>query len=224
MTKFIAVAGKGGVGKTVTAINLASAMHNDGKNVILLDANIGSPHVALHLGFPDVRASLHEVLEGRCGVSQAVYVHPSGLKVLPSNVSRSPIYPKKRDISSVALDLIGKAQVVVMDLPGAITDDVLPALGSADETIVVANPEVSSISDAFKIMDTAEGLGSFALGVVLNRAGRDEKVEELGKRQIGTIPEDVNVGEAISLGHPVVHSFPLSPASFEFKKLSEILR
>ncbi|MDP7323585.1 MAG: P-loop NTPase [Candidatus Woesearchaeota archaeon] len=223
MTKFIAVAGKGGVGKTVTAINLASAMHDNGKNVILLDANVGSPHVALHLGFPDVRVSLHEVLEGKGGVSEAVYVHPSGLKVIPSNVSRSQIYSKQKDISSVALELIGKAQVVVMDLPGAITDDVLPALGSADETIVVANPEISSISDAFKIMDTAEGLGSFALGVVLNRARRNEKIEELGKRQIGTIPEDANIAKAISLGHPVVHSFPLSPASFEFKKLSERL-
>lgn len=225
MTKFIAISGKGGAGKTTVAVNLASALHNAGKNVILLDANTTAPHVALHLGFPELKVSLHEVLEGKNSVKEAIYLHPSGLKVVPSNMSKNPAYKKTRKIGSVLLDLVGKVAIVIMDVPPTFSEETMSAIKAADETIIVANPEISSVTDALKTVKVAEDSGSFVPGVILNKAKRSGETEfkELSKRLISTIPEDKNIPKSLSMGHPIVFSHPISPASLEFKKLADIL-
>lgn len=226
MTKFIAISGKGGVGKTTIAINLASAMHNIGKNVILLDANTTTPHIALHLGFPELKVSLHEVLEGKNKVAEAIYLHPSGLKVIPSNISKNPFYKKTRKFSSVFLELIGKAAIVIVDLPATLSEETLSVIRATDETIVITNPEISSLTDALKTINTAEELGSVVPGIILNKAKRNKKIEgfkQLGEKLIGVIPEDKNIPASLSMRHPVIYSHPLSPASFEFKKLADFL-
>jgi|TARA_B100001971_G_C18206604_1_gene548020 MinD-like ATPase involved in chromosome partitioning or flagellar assembly len=225
MTKCIAISGKGGSGKTTVAVNLASALHNSGKNVILLDANTAAPHVAMHMGFPELNVSLHEVLEGKNSITEAIYLHPSGLKVIPSNISKNPAYKKNRKIGSVLLDLIGKAAVVVMDLPPTLSEETLSAIKAADETIVVTNPEVVSLADALKTIKLAEDSGSVVPGVILNKSKRNYKIEfeQLSKRLISTIPEDKNIPKSLSMGHPVVYSHPFSPAALEFRRLADTL-
>ena len=226
MTKFIAISGKGGVGKTTVAINLASALHDLGKKVILLDANTETPHVGLHLGFPEVKVSLHEVLEGKNKVKDAIYLHPSGLKVIPSNISKHPLYNKPKSISSVLLDLIGKSSLVIIDLPPTFSETVLSALKSSDEAIIVATPENSSLIDTMKIMRVAEDLHCVIPGIVLNKAKPSEKIkgfEHLSRRIISTIPHDKNIPLSLSMKHPITYTHPHSHASREFKKLADIL-
>ena len=64
MTRFIAIAsGKGGTGKTTTAINLGTAMTEFGREVIVLDANVSKPNVSLHLGTPKLKFTLHDALK-----------------------------------------------------------------------------------------------------------------------------------------------------------------
>ena len=59
MSKIIAiVSGKGGVGKTTSAINLGVALNKFGKNVVVVDANLTTPNIGLHLGAPIVPISL----------------------------------------------------------------------------------------------------------------------------------------------------------------------
>ncbi|GAH84164.1 unnamed protein product, partial [marine sediment metagenome] len=88
MTKIIVIAsGKGGVGKTTTAINLATAMNYFGKDVLVIDGNLSTPNVGIHLNAPEVPVSLNHVLQEKAEPFEAVYEHESGIKIMPASIS-----------------------------------------------------------------------------------------------------------------------------------------
>src|SRR3989338_2370753 len=87
MGKSICVSGsKGGIGKTTTSINLALSLFNKKENVVLLDANFTSPNVGIYLGHPVTPNSIHEVLSNKIKLDEAMYLHKSGLKIIPGNI------------------------------------------------------------------------------------------------------------------------------------------
>src|SRR3990167_7855228 len=88
MNKIIVItSGKGGVGKTTTAINLGAAINYFGKDVLIIDANLSTPNLGIHLNSPEVPVSLNHVLSKRAEPSEAVYEHESGIKIMPASLS-----------------------------------------------------------------------------------------------------------------------------------------
>ena len=88
MAKIIVIcSGKGGVGKTTTAINLAAAISYFGKDALVIDGNLSTPNVGIHLNAPEVPVNLNHVLRGKAEPFEAVYEHESGIKIMPSSIS-----------------------------------------------------------------------------------------------------------------------------------------
>jgi septum site-determining protein MinD len=229
MTKFVAIiSGKGGVGKTTSAINLATALSGFGRDVLVLDANLKTPNVNLHLGSPNTPITLHDALQGKYHITDAAYLHPSGLKVIPASLALEKVdsvEPAK--LAEVLLDLEGACEAVFLDTKTGIDEDVEHAIRAADEAIVVTNPDLPSVTDALKAIRLADKVGVNVVGVIVNRFKNDsfdmslDNIRDLlDKPIIGVVPEDENVRKSIAVRHPVVYTHPDSKASVAFKELA----
>lgn len=83
MTRFIALlSGKGGVGKTTVALNLACALRSFKQDVIVVDCAFTTPDIGLYLGVPKPPVSLADALDGKKHIMDAVYSHASGMRII----------------------------------------------------------------------------------------------------------------------------------------------
>jgi cell division ATPase MinD len=229
MTRIISVlSGKGGVGKTTLVSNLGAALVKRGKNVIILDGNVTTPNLSLHLGIPFYPVTLHDVLKKKIPIESAIYHHESGLKIVPASLS----YEAVKDIDvekfqASLLKLLGKADIVIVDSAAGLGREALAALNVADDLIVVTNPDLPAVTDALRTIKLAEEKGTKILGVVVNRIrglrhelSLSEIKSMLEVPILSAIPEDLAVPRSIAKRIPVVHHKPNSRASIEFHRLA----
>jgi septum site-determining protein MinD len=229
MTRFITVtSGKGGVGKSTFSINLAAALHKFKRDVIVIDGNVSTPNVSVLLGMPKLPVTLHDVLAGKAKARQAIYVHPSGLKVLPAGLSMKTMKVKaKKQIAHALNELAGQTEFAIIDCAAGLGNEARQAMHAGDELIIVTNPEIHALTDALKAYEYSKEIGIKPLGVVLNRVNdgdwemSKENVEEfLELPVIAMIPEDDDVKRAIAKKKPLVYSYPKSPSARAIKKLA----
>ncbi|MCX8194238.1 MAG: cell division ATPase MinD [Candidatus Pacearchaeota archaeon] len=233
MAKVITIAsGKGGVGKTVTAINLAVALNSLGKNVVLVDSNLTTPNVAIHLGSPVVPVTLNHVLQGKKHIYSAVYEHHSGTKVVPSSLALEQLKGIKPQLFGKAIEKLKKlSDFIIIDSAAGLGREALlaiEALDENDELLIVTNPEMPAVADALKTIKLAERLGKKVSGVIITRA-KNKKNQELSTKNIkalmekpilARVPEDDSVKESIMQRSPVVLTHPKSKAAKSYKRLA----
>jgi septum site-determining protein MinD len=230
MTRIIAcVSGKGGAGKTTISTNLGAALAKMGKNVILVDTNVTTPNVGLHLGLPFYPVTLHDVLKGNSTIKEAIYEHESGLRIIPAGISLRDLKgADSRHLSNALLDLLGDTEIIILDVAAGLGKEALAAMESADEIILITNPEVPCVTDALKAAKLAQQIGTRISGVVINRhTGKkhemrtSEVLSMLGNHELlAIIPEDENVKKSIAERTPVVHHSPQTKASREIYRLA----
>ncbi len=229
MQKVIVItSGKGGVGKTTTAINLGAAMNYFGENVLIVDGNLSTPNVGIHLNSPEAPITLNHVLSKKADPMEAVYEHSSGIKIMPSSLSVKElrkIRPQK--IKDFKKDFKKISDVIIVDSAAGLGEEAISAIEMADELIIVTNPELPAITDALKTVKLAESLNKPVLGVIISRVQKDniemhpETVKEMLEAQIlGMIPEDVSIKKSLNLKDAVVHVYPKSKASRAYKEIA----
>jgi len=229
MTKYIGiVSGKGGVGKSTTAINLCSALNYFDKDVTVVDGNLTTPNIGLYLGVPIVPINLHHVLRGENHITESVYLHPAGMKIVPAGISLDDLKRTNPDrMPNVLGDLNGTTDFVIIDGAAGLGREALATIGSSEEVIVVTNPELPAITDALKTVKLCEELGRPVIGIVLTRTRPNNldvslrNIETLlEKPVIGVIPEDRSVRSALIRKDAVVYTHPKCKASVAYKRLA----
>jgi len=222
------ISGKGGVGKTTTASNLGAALVKRGKKIILIDGNVTTPNLSLHLGIPFYPITLHDVLKRKTPIEAAIYEHSTGMSVIPASLSADAVKDTKIEkLEGALLNLLGRADIVLIDSAAGLGKEALTAMRLADELVIVTNPDLPSVTDALKTIKLAEESGTKVLGVVVNRV-KGKKYEMslseiksmLGVQLLTVVPEDSSVPKSIKRKKPVVHHKPKSRASIAFKKLA----
>ncbi len=218
------VSGKGGAGKTTFVSNVGLALTIMKKSVTVVDADMETSNLGLQLGMYQFPSALQDVLSGDIDIEDAIYIHPSGLRVLPSYLSMNYIqtYNQNRFKNTVQkLD-----DIVLIDSPPGIGRNVSQILKACEEVIVVTNPEIPAVTDAMKVIKLARKLGKRNISIVINRCTDSyellpEEIESLCESKIlGKIPEDRNVKKSVFRRTPIVGLDEYSPASLAFMKIA----
>ncbi|MFW5704852.1 MAG: cell division ATPase MinD [Nanoarchaeota archaeon] len=229
MGKLIVVSsGKGGVGKTTTSVNLASALAKQGKNVILVDGNLTTPNVGLHLGLTKFPVTMNDVLKGEAALTDAIYIHPLGFKLLPGSLSiRSFSEINSQKLNKLFEDLREMADFVIVDSAAGLGNESISVLKNADEVIIVTNPELPAVTDAFKIVTLAREIGIPVKGVVLNRVRKEnfdlgfKAIESLLETPIASVIEDDRfMRQAVYHKKPIIHIRPKSNTARQYHHLA----
>jgi len=229
MKKIIVItSGKGGVGKTTTAINLAAAMNNFGKDILVIDGNLTTPNVGLHLNSPEVPINLNHVLMDKASPFEAVYEHESGIKIMPSSLSLKELKKIKPErINNFKEDFKKICDCIIVDSAAGLGNEALSVIKMADELIVVTNPEMPAITDALKAIRMAQEMKKSIRGVIVTRVKKNdfemqpETVKEMLEAPIlGMIPEDACIQRALNEKDAVVHTHPKSNASRAYKEIA----
>jgi flagellar biosynthesis protein FlhG len=232
--------GKGGVGKTTVAINLATALTQAGQRVMLLDGDLGLANVDVLLGLAP-RYTLAHVLSGERTLEEIIVTTPGGLRVAPAssgvarmaNLSTAEHFGLVRAFSSLGTHL----DTLIVDTSAGIGDGVLRFSQAAQHVLVVLRDEPASITDAYaliKVLVRDHGVRRFRVLANMTRApgeglGVFQRLERVTQRYldavldyVGEIPDDAWLGRAIREQRPVLEAYPSSRASLAFKKLARL--
>ncbi len=232
MTRVIAIAsGKGGTGKSSIATNLSIALASSGKKTTLVDGDVTMASVGIMLGLKRSPITIHNVLLGEATVNEAVYKGPRGVQVVPAGLSLERINHLEYEKFKVVINELKQSNdFIVIDCPPGLEKDAMVALTSAEEAILVVNPEPASLADALKVKTLAERNGVKLTGIV-NNMGIGEKTEirnsELEKllntRVIASIPFDKKAKKASISQKAALEKFPESEFAEGINEIASFL-
>jgi flagellar biosynthesis protein FlhG len=230
--------GKGGVGKTSVAVNLASAFASSGKRVMLLDGDLGLANVDVFLGLSP-RHTMAHVLSGQRTLEEVIIESQDGILVVPgaSGVAEMANLSAAAHLGLVQAfsTLSNRVDVMVVDTAAGISHSVLQFTQAAQHVLLVVCDEPASMTDAYaliKVLSRQHGISRFrVLANMVREPGEGEQLFEKLQRvtskflevtleNLGEIPEDPYLRRAIREQRPVLSAFPASPAARAFKKLA----
>ncbi len=225
---YVITSGKGGTGKTTTAVNLGAALNRFNEDVIVVDANITTPNIGLHFGAPIVPVSLNHVLKGDVDLEEAIYEHDSGVKILPCSLSIKNLKDSKvESLKKITEKLKKITEHVILDSAAGLSDEVRYAIDSSDEVIIVTNPNTLSVTDSLKAIRLAEELGKSVKGIILTRVKNKKTEMSISDIQemlevpiLGIVPEDSSIDEALLKKNAVIHTKPKSKASKAYQDIT----
>ncbi|MFB6193784.1 MAG: P-loop NTPase, partial [Halobaculum sp.] len=219
------------VGKTTTALNLASALGADGRAVVVVEADLATANAVDFLDVSLDRATLHDVLAGEARVADATYPAPGGFDIVPSGTSLAGFADSDVDRFPAVIDeLRPRYDTVVIDTGAGVSKETVVPTGVAEATILVSTPRVAAVRDADKTRSVADRAGAPVGGLVLNRSGtgRSPPPERIAgfleTELLGHVPQDETVTVAQDAGVPVVAYAPDSAAAEAYREVGIALR
>ena len=237
--KVIAVTGgKGGVGKTTVSANLAVSIAAQGRDVMLVDADLGLANVDVVLGL-NTRFHLGHVVSGECALEDAIVTGPHGLQIVPaaSGIKRMANLSdtEQAGIIRAFSDLYHRVDVMIVDTAAGLHDSVLTFSQAAQHVLVVVCDEPASITDAYaliKVLSREHGVRRFQ--ILANQTRRSGEGPELFRKIsrvcdrflnvtlefAGSVPFDDYLRRAVQRQSAVVEAYPASISSVALKNLA----
>jgi len=213
----VITSGKGGVGKTTVTANLGTALAQLGHSVVLIDADIGLRNLDVVMGLEN-RIVYHvvDVIRGKCSLQKALIKdrRMDNLWLLPASQTDDKDAVTPEDMRALIFELKSLHDFVLIDCPAGIEQGFKNAIAGADEAIVVATPEVSSIRDADRVVGLLAA-ADVPARLIVNRISQrlvqrgdmlsqSDVIEILALELLGTIPLDDHIVATTNRGMPAV--------------------
>lgn len=238
--KTIAItSGKGGVGKTNIAVNFGLALANQGKRVLIFDADLGLANVDILFGY-SCDYTLADVIENKKQISEILVDAPDGLKILPA--SSGVLRLERLSMAQLvcltdAMErLSSRFDVLLIDTAAGMTESVLFFTSIADEVLLVTTPEPTAITDGYaliKVLSNEYNIKSLVL--VVNESLDNAEAHSVHKKlaavcgkHLGVeirfgagITKDPNLEKAVRERKPVYISYPTSAASQNLRSFAK---
>ncbi len=231
--------GKGGVGKTNVSVNLGVAMGKLGRRVTLLDADLGLANVDVLLGLKPQR-TLKDVLDGKCRLRDVLLSGPAGLQIVPAASGLQEMVrlgPREHaGLISAFSEIAHQIDVLIIDTAAGISDEVVSFLCAAQEVVIVACNEPTSITDSYaliKVMNQRYGVERARIVANMVRSDEDshavfDKLQNVTDRFLdislihaGAISYDDHLRRAVQKQRSVVDLYPTARVSADFMRLAE---
>ncbi len=235
----VVASGKGGVGKSNLAANLAVALGERGARVLLVDGDLAQANLDLLLGLHP-RYDLQHVLSGQKTMDEIVVNGPENVRLVPASSGVEELADLddfRREALLRGLSTLDQdADLVILDTASGVTRQTTEFCRAAHEVIVLTTPEMPAFSDAYALVKLLQKQGGLARAphLVVNMANGAEEAEDTAHRIrlvarrflrieldcLGVVPFDTSVPRAVRLQEPVLSAFPKSPASAAYRALA----
>ena len=237
--RIVVFGGKGGVGTTTVAVNLAVALAQQAERSLLCDAAGGDVALQCRL---EPQFTLADALAGNRTLAQALHPGPAGVQILPA--AREPVRWHETSahawnrLMTQLVSLAPRPDVVVIDA-GSRPDPLARQLWqAADRVLLVTSVETAAIMDAYAAIKLLTGpTRSASIALVVNRAPQELMADEaqqrlaqacrrflgLPLRSVGHVPENGDVPRCAARGEPFVLAMPACPASLRLRQVARAL-
>jgi septum site-determining protein MinD len=212
----VITSGKGGVGKTTTTANLGTGLADAGKQVVVVDADIGLRNLDVLLGLENrVHRHLLDVIEKKCTLDEALVRDRMrrSLYLLPAAQNREKDEVPEAAMAALVRELQARFDYVLIDCPAGIEQGFRNAVVGAQEAIVVTTPEVSAVRDADRVIgllppDVQVRLVVNRVRPALVKKGTMMSVDDVNNilrlELIGVVPDEKEIIIATNRGTPVI--------------------
>jgi len=234
----VIASGRGGVGKSNLAVNLAVALSQRGARVVLVDGDLAQASLDLLLGVHP-RWDLGHVLAGEKTLDEVVVTGPEHVTLVPG-ASSAPVLELddyRRELLLRSLSIADEtADLIIVDTGSGVGRETLELCRAAHELLVVATPEMASFSDAYGLVKTLQREGALARAprLVVNLATTPEEADDATHRMklfarhflrldiqvLGSVPYDPALTRAVRAQEPVIVAHPDAPSSQAYRALA----
>ena len=227
--------GKGGVGKSNLALNVAVAMAQAGARVCLLDANPGLSNIDLLCGL-NCYWNFGHVLTGAKSLGEVILKGPSGINIVPGASGLLEL-AASHDLAEQVAAIETAYDVLVVDTGTGLTETARRFAKVADITFLVTTPEPTAIADAYATLKAWQGSVAAMPDVLVNRAGSVAEAKQILERFRQTVEmflrcpppsgcwvaEDSSVAQAVAARRPFVETVPEGAATRDVRAIAKRL-